>query len=81
MPTAYLREAQEIAERGSMRLFEADAFLEWTRLRLATGDPAAAREHLNRACELVQDCGYGRREREVTWLEGRLAAFNDTEST
>jgi len=66
---ADLREAQEIAERGSMRLHEADAHLEWTRLHLATGDPAAARRHL----DLVRECGYGRREREVTWLEGRLA--------
>lgn len=74
-PTAAtdLREAQEIAERGSMRLHEADAHLEWTRLHLATGDPAAARHHLDRARELVRACGYGRREREVAWLERRLA--------
>jgi tetratricopeptide (TPR) repeat protein len=69
---ADLREAQEIAERGSMRLFEADAHLEWTRLHLATGDPATARRHLDRARELVRACGYGRREREVAWLESRL---------
>ena len=70
---ADLREAQEIAERGSMRLFEADAHLEWTRLHLGTGDPDAAREHLDRARTLVRECGYGRREREVRWLEGRLS--------
>ncbi|HVF61645.1 MAG TPA: hypothetical protein VNJ70_17705 [Thermoanaerobaculia bacterium] len=70
---ADLREVQEIAERGSMRLHEADAHLEWTRLHLATGDPAAARPHLDRAAELVRACGYGRREREVAWLERRLA--------
>ncbi len=70
---ADLREAQEITERGSMRLFEADAHLEWTRLHLATGDLAAARRHLDRAGELVRACGYGRREREVAWLERRLA--------
>jgi tetratricopeptide (TPR) repeat protein len=67
-----LREAQEIAERGSMRLHEADAHLEWTRLHLATGDRDGARRHFDRARELVQVCAYGRREREVTWLEGRL---------
>ncbi len=67
-----LREAQEIAERGHMRLHEADAHLEWTRLRLQTGDREAARRHLERARELVTACGYGRREREVAWLEGRL---------
>ena len=70
---ADLSEAQEIAERGSMRLHEADAHLEWTRLHLATGDSAAARRHLDHAAELVRTCGYGRREREVTWLERRLA--------
>lgn len=70
---ADLREAQEIAERGSMRLHEADAHLEWTRLHLATGDSVAARRHLDRAAELVRACGYGRREREVAWLERRFA--------
>jgi tetratricopeptide (TPR) repeat protein len=69
---ADLLEAQEIAERGSMHLFEADAHLEWTRLHLDLDDPAAARPHLDRARDLVRACGYGRREREVTWLEGRL---------
>ncbi len=70
---ADLREAQEVAERGSMRLFEADAHLEWTRLHLDQDDPVAAREHFEKARDLVQACGYGRREREVTWLESRLA--------
>ncbi len=69
---ADLREAQDVAERGAMRLHEADAHLEWTRLHLATGDPAAAGRHLARARELVRACGYGRREREVAWLERRL---------
>ncbi len=70
---ADLREAEEIAERGSMRLHEADAYLEWTRLHVQTGDLATARTYLARARELVRACGYGRREREVTWLERRLA--------
>lgn len=69
---ADLREAQEIAERGSMRLFDADAHLEWTRLHLHLGDRIAARRHLDRARELVRECGYGRREREVRWLERRV---------
>ncbi len=67
-----LREAQEIAERGHMRLHETDAHLEWTRLRLQTGDRGAAFGHLERARELVTACGYGRREREVVWLSSRL---------
>ncbi len=71
---ADLRESQEAAERGSMCLFEADAHLEWTRLHLGTGDPAAAHSHLDRSRDLVHACGYRRREREVAWLEHRLSA-------
>lgn len=56
-----------------MRLHEADTHLEWTRLHLATGGTAAARSHLDRARDLVRACGYGRREREVAWLESRLS--------
>jgi tetratricopeptide (TPR) repeat protein len=67
-----LREAQEIAERGQMRLHEADVHLEWTRLSLQTGDLDDARRHLDRARELVASTGYGRREREVTYLAGLL---------
>ena len=67
-----LREAQEIAERGHMRLHEADVYLEWTRLILQTGDRDAASRHLARARELVRTTGYGRREREVSYLERRL---------
>ncbi|HSL82647.1 MAG TPA: hypothetical protein VLF66_07705 [Thermoanaerobaculia bacterium] len=70
---ADLREAWEIAERGSMRLHEADSHLEWTRLHLGLGNRDAAPRHLDRARELVRAFGYGRREREITWLEGRLA--------
>jgi tetratricopeptide (TPR) repeat protein len=68
-----LREAQEIAERGHMRLHEADVYLEWTRFLLQTGaDRDAASRHLARARELVRTTGYGRREREVSYLERRL---------
>ncbi|MCP3963114.1 MAG: hypothetical protein GY719_35185, partial [bacterium] len=69
---ADLREAGEIAERGHMRLHQADVHLEQTRLRLQTGEADAARRHLERARELVTDCGYGRREREVAWLSSVL---------
>ena len=67
---ADLTEAMEIAERGRMRLHECDAHLEWARLRRDQGDLAAARGHLTRARELVEATGYGRRVREVKWLEG-----------
>ncbi|HSN88601.1 MAG TPA: hypothetical protein VL025_17700, partial [Thermoanaerobaculia bacterium] len=69
---ADLTEALEIAERGPMRLHECDAHLEWARLCRDQGDLAAAREHLARARVLVDETGYGRREREVRWLEGTL---------
>jgi tetratricopeptide (TPR) repeat protein len=68
-----LAEALEIAERGRMRLHECDAHLEWARLCRDQGDIAAARQHVARARELVNETGYGRREREVKWLEGELA--------
>ncbi|HSS79108.1 MAG TPA: toll/interleukin-1 receptor domain-containing protein [Thermoanaerobaculia bacterium] len=68
-----LAEALEIAERGPMRLHECDAHLEWARFCRDQGDLAAARRHVARARELVNETGYGRREREVRWLEGTLA--------
>ncbi|HEX3527541.1 MAG TPA: toll/interleukin-1 receptor domain-containing protein [Thermoanaerobaculia bacterium] len=70
---ADLTEALEIAERGPMRLHECDAHLECTRLCRDQGDVAAARQHVARARELVKETGYGRREREVGWLERTLA--------
>jgi tetratricopeptide (TPR) repeat protein len=69
---ADLTEALEIAERGPMRLHECDAHLEWARLCRDQGDLAAARRHVARARVLVNETGYGRREREVRWLEGTL---------
>ena len=72
--TADLTEALEIAERGPMRLHECDAHLEWARLCRDQGDLAAARRHVARARELVNETGYGRREREVAWLEKTLAS-------
>ncbi len=72
---ADLREAEEIAERGHMRLHEANADLEWTRLHLAMGDREAARRRLDRARGLVAEIGYGRREREVGYLMGQLGGL------
>lgn len=53
-----------------MKLHECDAHLEWARLYRDQGDLGAARRHVARARELVTETGYGRREREVRWLEG-----------
>jgi tetratricopeptide (TPR) repeat protein len=69
---ADLTEALETAERDRMRLHECDAHLEWARLCRDQRDLAAARQHVARARELVNETGYGRREREVRWLEKTL---------
>ena len=70
---ADLNEAEEIAERGGMRLHLADVHLERTVLHLQYDENAEARERLDRAVELIEACGYGRRLREVEYLEGVLA--------
>jgi len=71
---ADLDEALEIAERGSMRLHTCDAHLEWARLCFQQGDAAAARRHVGVARKTVEETGYGRREREVKYLERFFAA-------
>jgi len=68
-----LAEALEIAERGSMRLYECDAHLEHARLCRDQGDLAAARWYAAQARQMVNETGYKRREREVAWLERELA--------
>ncbi|HEX5721108.1 MAG TPA: hypothetical protein VF179_33455 [Thermoanaerobaculia bacterium] len=69
---ADLSEALEIAERGSMRLHECDAHLEWARLCRQRGDREVAKQHTAKARRLVEETGYGRRRREVEWLERQL---------
>ncbi len=69
---ADLDEAEEIAERGHMLLHLADAHLERALLHLAFGEDARAWERLDAATELVERCGYGRRRRDVAFLEGVL---------
>jgi hypothetical protein len=70
-----LREAQETAEGGSMRLFLCDAHLEWARLHFQWNDAEAARPHVSKARELIDATGYGRREREIAGLEQQLSAI------
>ncbi len=41
-------------------------------MHLAFGEDARARERLEVATELVERCGYGRRRRDVAFLEGVL---------
>jgi tetratricopeptide (TPR) repeat protein len=77
---ADLSEALEIAERGGMRLHACDAHLERARLDLQQGDAAAAREQVAMARKIVRETGYARREREVAWLERRLAEASQSEA-
>ncbi|MCZ6654320.1 MAG: AAA family ATPase [Planctomycetota bacterium] len=68
-----LDEAMKIATRSGMRLFEADAHLEYARLHLAMGDKEQARTSLAAGKRLVQDTGYHRRDEAVKELEKQLA--------
>ena len=68
-----LDEAMSIAQRGVMRLFEADAHLEYARLHLAMGDAEKARESLATAKAMIEEMDYHRRDPEVEELESRLA--------
>jgi tetratricopeptide (TPR) repeat protein len=67
-----LSETLELAERGSMRLFECDAHLEWARLSGDRGDWEGAERHVARARKLVEETGYSRRRGELEELEGQL---------
>jgi hypothetical protein len=66
---ADLSEAMKIGRRSGRLLIECDAHLEWVRLELQRHDFAAARAHLSTARRLIDETGYGRREREVVYLE------------
>jgi tetratricopeptide (TPR) repeat protein len=69
-----LEEALTIATRGGMRLHEADCHLESTRLHLAQGEKAQARESLSTARAMVEKTGYHRRDGEVAAVEEMLEA-------
>ncbi len=61
-------EAEEIAERGGMRLHLCDVHLGWARLLLEAGEKAAAGRRLAAARSLVTATGYGRRAAELEAL-------------
>ena len=69
---ADLDEAYTIATRGGMRLHEADCHLGYARLYLAMGEKEQAREHWEKAKEMVDEMGYHRRDGEVEELEEQL---------
>lgn len=71
---ADLNETLDLATRSQMRLFEADAHLEWARLHRNRGNLPAARESLEKARAIVEATGYGRRTREVRWLAEQLGS-------
>ena len=68
-----LREVEKIGRRGGMRLHLTDFHLESARLALAESDPAAAREHLDKARQLVTETGYHRRDPDLDEIAAQLA--------
>ena len=67
-----LDEAFTIATRGGMGLHLADCHLEYTRLYLAKGEKAKAREHWQIAKDSIEKMGYHRRDKEVQEIEMSL---------
>ncbi len=66
--------SRDAANGGTLQLFLCDAYLEYARLRLAQQKQDEAREHLETAAVLVDECGYHRRDREVSALRDALAS-------
>jgi hypothetical protein len=63
-----LEEAREIAERGEMKLFLADYYLESARLARSEKNKERMAEHYGQAKALIQKCGYHRRDGELEEL-------------
>ena len=68
-----LHEVEKIARRGHMRLHLTDFHLESARLALAGSDPDGAREHLDKARQLVTETGYHRRDPDLDEIAAQLA--------
>lgn len=67
-----LDEAMAIAGRGDMKLYLADAHLEYAQLYLDQGKTDKARESLATAKAMIEEMGYHRRDQEVQAIERRL---------
>ncbi len=68
-----LNEALEIAGSGSMKLYLVDYHLEAARLCQAQGKTGEAKEHFNKAAEMIEETGYHRRDKEVKqWVSGSV---------
>jgi tetratricopeptide (TPR) repeat protein len=63
-----LNEVSRIAQRGKMKLFMADYYLEASRLFVAEGNRTGAREHVGIAKNMINRMGYHRRDKEVKEL-------------
>jgi hypothetical protein len=64
-----LKEAEQIAVRGRMRLYECDVHLERARLAIILERPGDARQRLERARRLIDETGYHRRDEDVLELD------------
>ncbi len=62
-----LAEAESIAERGSMLIFQIDAAIERCRLHLAMGERTAAQESLERAKDLIKQTEKPYQPHEADW--------------
>lgn len=71
-----LDEAMSIATRGEMGLHQADCHLEYAQLYLAkeTRDVGKAREHLEKAREMIEQMGYHLRDEAVKEIGAELEA-------
>ena len=66
LPWTDLNEAQQIAERGPMRLHLADIHpLRMRNAECGMSNPEDSREELQRARTLIEHCGYWRRKQEL----------------
>jgi hypothetical protein len=68
-----LDEVLEIAESGKMRLHLCDYHLESARLVLAEQDPATAKDHCDKAEQLIKETVYNRRLPELQALQQALS--------
>jgi tetratricopeptide (TPR) repeat protein len=69
MARSDLNAAQEIAERGSIKILLADCYLEACHLQLARFEPGGATRDLDKAKTLVEEMGYDRRKKEIMELD------------
>ncbi len=77
---ADLDEAMDIATHCGFRLHECDAHLAYARLAIAEKNRTDAETHLHRACQIIDDTGYHRRDRDVNEINKVLAQFESSSS-